>query len=106
MENCPACNALVSQGQTVCRRCKTDLSVLLNMETQARMHRDMALAAFEKQAFEEMFYHAKRSAALINTPESVRLLAGAAVMTGKYQTAVNVFKFLNQPDRTLGPSSK
>ena len=49
----------------------------------------MALEAFEKQAFEEMFYHAKRSAGLINTPEAIRLLAGAAVLAGKYQTAVN-----------------
>ena len=89
MEKCPACSALVSPGQTVCRRCKTDLSVLLNMETQAQIHGKMALAAFEEQAFEEMFYHAKRSAALINTPEAGRLLAGAAVLAGKYETAVN-----------------
>ena len=95
MEKCPACSALVSPGQTVCRRCKTDLSVLLNMETQAQMHSDRALAAFERQAFEEMFYHAKRSAGLINTPESVRLLAGAAVLAGKYETAVNFFKTQN-----------
>jgi len=91
MEKCPACKALVKPAQTTCRRCKTDLSVLLRMETQAQMHRDMALAAFEKPAFEEMFYHAKRSAALINTPESGRLLAGAAVLAGKYETAVNFF---------------
>ena len=91
MEKCPACRALVSTGQTVCRRCKADLSVLLNMETQAQMHRNMALAAFEKQAFEEMFYHAKRSAGLITTPEAIRLLAGAAVLAGKYETALNFF---------------
>jgi hypothetical protein len=65
------------------------------METQAQMHRDRALAAFERQAFEEMFYHAKRSAGLNNTPESVRLLAGAAVLAGKYETAVNFFKTQN-----------
>jgi len=90
MEKCPACRALVSPGQTVCRRCRTDLSVLLDVETQAQMHRNMALEAFEKQAFEDMFYHAKRSAGLINTPEAIRLLAGAAVLAGKYETAVNL----------------
>ena len=90
MEKCPACRALVSLGQNVCRRCRTDLSVLLNMETQAQMHRNMALVAFERQAFEEMFYHAKRSAGLINTPEAIRLLAGAAVLCGKYETALNL----------------
>ncbi|HKL80900.1 MAG TPA: hypothetical protein VJ879_00155 [Desulfobacter sp.] len=90
MEKCPACRALVSPGQTVCRRCKTDLSVLLNMETQAQMHSDRALAAFERQAFEEMFYHAKRSAGLINTPDAIRLLSGAAVLAGKYETALNL----------------
>lgn len=92
MEKCPACSAVVSPGQNVCRRCKTDLSVLLKMETQAQMHRHMALAAFERQAFEEMFYHAKRSAAIIDMPESGGLLAGAAVLAGKYETAVNFFK--------------
>ncbi len=91
MEKCPACMTLVSPGQPICRRCKTDLSVLLNMETQAQMHRKMALDAFEKQAFEEMFDHAKRSAALINSPDAGRLLAGAAVLAGKYETAVNFF---------------
>ncbi len=90
MEKCPACRALVSPEQTICRRCKTDLSALLNMEIQAQRHRNMALAAFDKQAFEEMFYHAKRSAALINTPESIRLLTGAAVLAEKYETAVNI----------------
>ena len=95
MEKCPACRALVSPGQTVCRRCRTDLSVLLNMETQAQVYREMALAAFEKQAFEEMFYHAKRSAALIHTPNASRLMAGAAVLAGKYETAVNFFKIRN-----------
>jgi len=95
MEKCPACRALVSPGQTVCRRCRTDLSVLLDVETQAQMHRNMALEAFEKQAFEDMFYHAKRSAGLINTPEAIRLLAGAAVLAGKYETAVNFFKTQN-----------
>ena len=95
MEKCPACRALVSPGQTVCRRCRTDLSVLLDVETQAQMHRNMALEAFEKQAFEDMFYHAKRSAGLINTPEAIRLLAGAAVLAGKYEIAVNFFKTQN-----------
>lgn len=96
MEKCPACEALVSPGQSVCRRCRTDLSVLLNIETQARMHEKKAWQAFEKQAFEQMCYHAKRSAALITTPESGRLLAGAAVLAGKYETAVNFFKIWNQ----------
>ena len=95
--------ALVSPGQTVCRRCRTDLSVLLKMETKAQTHKNMALVAFEKQAFEEMFYHAKRSAALINTPESCRLLAGAAILAGKYETAVNYFKTRNQTFMELPP---
>ena len=92
MEKCPACNALVPPGQTVCRRCKIDLSVLSDMETKAQMHRKLALEAFEKQAFEEMYYHAKRSASLINTPDAGRLLAGAAVLTGEYEVALKFFK--------------
>ena len=55
------------------------------------MHREKALAALEKQAFEEMFCHAKRSAALVSTPEARRLLAGAAVLTGRYESACQFF---------------
>ena len=87
MEKCPSCNAPVNPETTVCRRCKTDFYLLLKMETEALMHREKALAAFNKQLFEEMFCHAKQSAALINTPEARRLLAGAAVLTGRYETA-------------------
>ncbi len=87
MEKCPACKAMVSPEQSVCRRCRTDLSVLLHMEAQARKHKKMALDSFEKQEFEKMFSHAKRSAALITTPESVRLLTNAAILAKKYETA-------------------
>ena len=87
MEKCPACRAAVSPGATVCRRCRTDFSLLIKMETEAQMHRAKALAAFEQQAFEEMFCHAKRSASLICTPEARKLLVGAAILAGKYETA-------------------
>lgn len=90
MEKCPVCRAVVGD-QTRCRRCRTDLSVLLQMEDQAAELRQKAMDAFQRQAFSEMFDHAKRSASLISTPESRRLLAGAAVLVKRYETACRFF---------------
>ncbi len=54
---------------------------------QAAEFGQKAMDAFHRQAFSEMFDHAKRAASLISTPESRRLLAGAAVLAGRYETA-------------------
>lgn len=90
MEKCPVCRATVTD-QTKCRRCKTDLSVLLKMETDALMYKDQAMEAFKERQFTQMFDHAKRSASLVGTPESKKLLACAAVLVKRYEFACKFF---------------
>ena len=90
MEKCPVCRAAVTH-QTTCRRCKTDLSVLLKMETDALKYRALAVEAYKKKEFTQMFDHAKRSASLVGTPESKKLLACAAVLVKRYEFACKFF---------------
>jgi len=90
MEKCPVCGATVTD-QTTCRRCKTDLSALLKMETDALMYRDQAMEAFKEKQFTQMFDHAKRSASLVGSPEARKLLACAAVLAKQYPLACKLF---------------
>ncbi len=91
MEKCPVCRATVTH-QTTCRRCKTDLSVLLKMETDALMCREQAMEAFKEKQFAQMFDHAKRSASLVGSPEARKLLACAAVLLKRYPLACRLFE--------------
>lgn len=91
MKKCPVCNNRLND-QSTCRRCKTDLSLLVEVEKEAIIQRELALKAYEKKQFSKMFAHAKRSAALINTSESQRLLAGAAVLVQRYDLAHQLWK--------------
>ncbi|SMD04834.1 hypothetical protein SAMN02746065_12455 [Desulfocicer vacuolatum DSM 3385] len=90
MEKCPVCRAAVTH-QTTCRRCKTDLSTLLKMESDALIYRDQAMEAFKEENFMQMFEFAKRSAALVGSPEARKLLAFAAVLVKRYTLACKLF---------------
>ncbi len=90
MEKCPVCRATVTH-QITCRRCKTDLSVLLTMETDALMYREQAMEAFKEKEFVQMFDHAKRSASLVSTPEARKLLACSAILVKRYALACKFF---------------
>ncbi|WP_373500015.1 hypothetical protein [Desulfococcus sp.] len=91
MDRCPACNADVRE-RTVCRRCKTDLSVLTAVEEQAARHAEDARCAFRSGDFSRMFLHAKRACSLRSTRESRRLLAAAALLTRRYRTAIGLWR--------------
>lgn len=89
MEKCPTCNAKY-KGKTFCHRCKTDLSILIDIENKAKDHLNKAGQAFMSKDYTSMFYHAKRSFALLRTPESQRLLASASLLVRKYGLAVTL----------------
>ncbi len=86
MNHCPVCNALI-ENQRVCRRCKADLGQLMDMENDALQHRQKALRAFEQHQYHEMFFHAGRSRSLLNTSDSSRIFASAAMLTGQFDLA-------------------
>jgi hypothetical protein len=93
LEKCPTCNANII-GKRRCHRCKTDLSPLLNIEASARDHLGKARKAFEAEDYPNMFLHARRAFSLRQTSDAYRMLACAALITGRYHTAVRLWKGL------------
>jgi hypothetical protein len=87
MECCPTCNAKY-KGTTICRRCKTDLRSLLDIEEKSSIHYKSAAAAFAGNDFNCMFFHAKRSFSLMQTPENCRMLACSALLIRRFDIAL------------------
>lgn len=87
MERCPTCNAKYT-GKRSCHRCGTDIGILVDIENQAKIHCQSAVSAFLSKEFEQMFFHARRACSLCQTPESVRLLACAALLVNKFDLAI------------------
>jgi hypothetical protein len=87
MQTCPTCSAPL-KGRQTCRRCKTDVSVLIAVETAARQHDKLARQAFALRHFNRMHHHARRSHCLRQTQASARLLALAAMLTKQYPAAL------------------
>ncbi|MDL1964811.1 MAG: hypothetical protein LWW98_10885 [Deltaproteobacteria bacterium] len=97
MERCPICNAGY-KGTPTCRRCKTDLQPLLNIEEKSRTHYNAAATAFAGNDFNRMFFHAKRSFSLLQTPENSHLLACSALLIHRFDIAL-VIGIANLKDR-------
>ncbi len=91
MERCPTCRAKY-KGKPICYRCKTDLGPLLDVEERAVAHSEAAHAAHESGDPETMFFHARRSFSLRRTPESRRLLAGAALLARRRDLALALWR--------------
>ena len=87
MKHCPTCNAKY-KGTPICCRCKTDLKHLLNIEEKSRTHYNAAVTAFADNDFNRMFFHAKRSFSLLQTPENCRLLACSALLIHRFDIAL------------------
>ncbi|MBW2568452.1 MAG: hypothetical protein JRD93_02325 [Deltaproteobacteria bacterium] len=87
MERCPTCNAAY-KGTPTCRRCKTDLRPLLDIEKKSRTHYNAAAAAFTGNDFNGMFFHAKRSFSLMQTPENYRMFACSALLIRRFDIAL------------------
>lgn len=90
MEHCPTCKAPYKGGQ-YCHRCGTDLGRLIDIQARADRHREEALAAYTAGDFDNMHHHARRACALYRTRPSEKLLACAAILTGKWDTALSLW---------------
>ena len=88
---CPVCNANL-KTKFVCRRCKTDLTSLINMRYEAILHRKKAVEAYEQNRFPEMFVHARRSHTLNATSNSAKLLASASLLNHRFKLASFLWK--------------
>ena len=75
------------KGALTWSRCKTDLGPLSKIIRNHRRHMDTASRAFADGDAEQMFIYARRAHGLRRTPESIRLLACAALLTGRFEMA-------------------
>ena len=83
---CPACGAHRS-GRLFCHRCKSDLTILVEAETQADMLYERALQAYTQGRFREAHRLAAASSKIILDRDTLRLQACAALRTGDFQGA-------------------
>jgi len=101
MEKCPTCKADL-KGQARCRRCRTDLSQVLDTASQAESYRLSAGKAYQAGLYEQMLRDAGRSFSLRRTLHSCRLSACAAMLCGDYGLAVKLWKLRSRDRRTRG----
>ncbi len=93
MEKCPVCSTRLNNN-TVCRRCKFDISTLIEIKEKSVFHYEKGVKACKEKAFDRMLYHAKRSSSLHKTPQNLKLFACAALITKEYKLAKNIWKQL------------
>lgn len=102
-QRCPTCGAPLN-GALTCSRCKTNLGPLAEIARNHRRHMQTARRAFADGNTEEMFIHARRGHGLRRTPESMRLLACAALLTGRFELAASCWATGRDADE--GPAGK
>lgn len=72
MERCPVCRARFS-GKPVCRRCKSDLSTLIQLEEQADLALQRAIHALAAQDIAKARHLCDYAAKINNSPFSTAL---------------------------------
>ena len=105
MERCPTCNSKY-KGALTCRRCKTDLRPLLDIEEKSGSHYKAAAAAFVCNDLSRMFFHAKRSFSLMQTPENCRLLACSALLIRRFDIALAMKIYLLKNPKSISKNSQ
>ena len=78
---CPACGAMQELAPT-CRRCKCDLSMVIEAAAEYAMLRRRCLAAFAANRPEEALPYARACYTLDPNPAATRRLAACLILTG------------------------
>lgn len=93
MDRCPTCRARLTDAR-LCHRCQTDVGRLRDIDRKAREHYRQATAALAAEGYPRMFFHASRSFSLRKTPEAARTLACAAILTQRFDRAIELWREL------------
>ena len=96
MKRCPVCKAGL-RGAAVCRRCGVDLSPVYRAAEDARAHYRAAREAFLRNAPQTMLAHAEAAFSKRQSPATGRLLACAAMLSGRYSLALRIWRQLESP---------
>ena len=91
MERCPTCGARHAGGPS-CHRCRTDLRQVLAIEQSAARRRRLARAALGRGDRGEARAHAGRACALHRSPESLAVLALAALADRDFPAALRLWR--------------
>ena len=93
MESCPTCGAR-DRGGEACPRCGTELGEVLAVEAEGARWVASARAALRSGEGATAWARAARAHAVHRTPEALRVLALAALATGRYREASRVWREL------------
>lgn len=96
MNFCPVCKEQLENSDE-CQHCKIDLCQIIDIKTEATNLHKKALVAFEKNRFHEMFFYARRASTLLNSAESAKLFACAAILVNKFDLGYVLWKNLQTP---------
>lgn len=88
---CPVCKADKLQSPQ-CRRCKADLTLLVQLLEQRRLILHQGRLALQAGRWQEAETAAQRAHQLARDAESSQLLALAAVLQGKYHQAWQLYR--------------
>ncbi len=91
MERCPTCGARYAGGPS-CHRCRTDLRQVLAIERAAARRRRQARAALDRGDRVEARTCAGRAGALHRSPESLTMLALAALADRDFPAALRLWR--------------
>ncbi|MYH28095.1 MAG: hypothetical protein F4137_04390 [Acidobacteria bacterium] len=91
MERCPTCGARYAGGPT-CHRCRTELGQVLAIERAAARLRRQARAALGRDDRAAARAHAGRACALHRSPESLTVLAVAALADRDFPAALRLWR--------------
>jgi hypothetical protein len=94
---CPVCKAENGEGPT-CRRCKGDLSLLVNLERQRERLLASAAESLRAGRFDEARVAARGAQELRRGPDSARLIATASLMLRDFAAA-----WQERPHPAIGP---
>lgn len=94
MDSCPVCKARYS-GKRQCHRCKADIGMLADIEDDAASYREQAQAAYQAGEFARMLDMAERSCSLRKTPEAIQMMACAALLARRFDTAMQIRNHLS-----------
>ncbi|MFO8085909.1 MAG: hypothetical protein R6U27_16500, partial [Desulfobacterales bacterium] len=79
LKNCPACNAKYNE-KPFCYRCGLNLAKLADILVQADILVLPARIAYLENNYQEMLFRARRAVSLRRRPESLKLMACAALL--------------------------
>ena len=91
MERCPTCGARHAGGPS-CHRCRTDLGQVLAIERAAAGHRRQARVALDSGDRVAARAHAGRACALHRSPESLTVLALAALADNDFPATLRLWR--------------